>query len=54
MSGGVAIVTLIKGDLVHLRAVVVHHFQHECIFLARFVLVGELREAFIEQDALRC
>ncbi len=50
---GVAVVALVEGDLVNVRAVGVHHVQHERGLAAVLVLRLELRLALVQQDRLR-
>ena len=51
--GGVAVVALVEGDLVHAGAVGVHDLEHEGRFVPILVLSFELGLALIEQDPLR-
>ena len=51
--GGVAVVALVEGDLVHAGAVGVHDLEHEGRFVPILVLSLELGLALIEQDPLR-
>ncbi len=49
----VAVVALIERDLVHSRAVAIHHVKHERGLGASLILRGELGFALIEQHCLR-